>query len=606
MKVLIRKWIVHDFQTAIHHPAAQYCDHVHESWRTNEGLLCYSFKQHVVLLVPWIFLYRPPIRCPSEKIRYTNPPRSAENHVNDTARHGYLNLFHLWMQRNEPTPTDTLSADPNAPLNSPKIPMSSFESTMRQRYTQSSDMPLREHDDSGSILIMKAAFPSHLNSPQRTHQKSHSTSTNTIVEMDTHLVNKECRRKLIVLGVDLTHQAPKFQFIFIATCFFACSLLYGYLQELISVKLANRQLALFLASLQFLGYSIWSYVLFSHQYQQQMKNKILNMDAEIDVAPPQRWKKNMFRNSFNGSMIYHSKIPIRIYLYLSILRAVDLSMTNLAMGYLNYPAKTLMKSSRVAFTMLFAAIFWGKRYRLYDFVIVVFMVLGLGLFLHADSTTSVVFNPIGIVMLTISLLCDGAVINISERLMNRYDVGQDEFIFRSYSIACLAIAIAAALEGDLSKGFRFLTVPGTWDEVERSLNYNRLESNILDGNMSSPSTWNVVNKICVITLFSTMGFLSSSCSSAITKEFGALTTSITSTARKATTLFLSFALFGNVCTFEHIMGIILFICGLIAKSLRASSHNMDHARRYISLKESSNDFHSNSSNSLTTNDVDIV
>merc|ERR1711862_589566 len=74
------------------------------------------------------------------------------------------------------------------------------------------------------------------------------------------------------------------------------------------------------------------------------------------------------------------------------------------------------------------------------------------------------------------------------------------------------------------------------------------------------------------------GFLGSSCSAAITKSFGALTISITSTARKATTIFLSFALFPNECTLEHISGIILFITSLVFNSLRASkkSHHGNH------------------------------
>jgi hypothetical protein len=71
-------------------------------------------------------------------------------------------------------------------------------------------------------------------------------------------------------------------------------------------------------------------------------------------------------------------------------------------------------------------------------------------------------------------------------------------------------------------------------------------------------------------LFSSTGFLGSSCSAFITKEFGALAMSITSTARKATTLFLSFALFNNVCTVEHLGGIFLFITALVGKSIRAS------------------------------------
>eukprot|EP00970_Alexandrium_tamarense_P006670 scaffold1163_cov193-Alexandrium_tamarense.AAC.2 len=89
-------------------------------------------------------------------------------------------------------------------------------------------------------------------------------------------------------------------------------------------------------------------------------------------------------------------------------------------------------------------------------------------------------------------------------------------------------------------------------------------------------TWSASSKLFTLILFSATGFLSSSCSAAITKSFGALTMSITSTARKATTIFLSFALFPNECTLEHIGGIILFIGSLIAKSLRASRKSQHH------------------------------
>ena len=40
-----------------------------------------------------------------------------------------------------------------------------------------------------------------------------------------------------------------------------------------------------------------------------------------------------------------STVPMDLYVGLSVLRAIDLGMTNLAMQYVNYPAKTLMKST---------------------------------------------------------------------------------------------------------------------------------------------------------------------------------------------------------------------------------------------------------------------
>ena len=115
-----------------------------------------------------------------------------------------------------------------------------------------------------------------------------------------------------------------------------------------------------------------------------------------------------------------------MYLGLSLLRAIDLAMTNLAMQYINYPAKTLMKSSRVVFTMLFGILIQRKRYHTADYLIVLCMVGGLVLFMHADANSSAVFHHTGVIMLVISLVCDGAISNVSETIMKRYGVGQDE------------------------------------------------------------------------------------------------------------------------------------------------------------------------------------
>lgn len=369
---------------------------------------------------------------------------------------------------------------------------------------------------------------------------------------------KESKNKFVVFGWDMSAYTRRSQFLISAGGTFGFSLLYGYLQELISVDLCHRKLGLFLAAAQFLGYTILSYFF-------RNLDKTSNTDGASSSRPRRiiSWKLRRGRSSSNDKADATSRnetVPLEVYFGLSILRAIDLGMTNLAMQYVNYPAKTLLKSTRVVFTMLFGILVSKKRYGTADFAIVGLMVAGLGMFMHADMHTSAVFQPLGIIMLTISLLCDGAISNMSESIMNRYEVGQDEFIFRLYSVALFFVSIAAAYKGDLRDGLAYLTQPGTLKEMEEGLT----------------PTWSASSKLFTLILFSATGFLSSSCSAAITKSFGALTMSITSTARKATTIFLSFALFPNECTLEHIGGIILFIGSLIAKSLRASRKSQHH------------------------------
>lgn len=153
------------------------------------------------------------------------------------------------------------------------------------------------------------------------------------------------------------------------------------------------------------------------------------------------------------------------------------------------------------------------------------------------------------------MICDGAITNMSEKIMTQYGVGQDEFIFRMYSIALVAIVGAAAAKGDLTAGMLWILQPGTYEEQ-------------LNNVPVSDRAWSSGGKICALLLFSSMGFFGSSCAAAITKNFGALAMSITSTARKATTLFLSFLIFDNECTVQHVFGILIFMASLTAKSVR--------------------------------------
>ncbi|CAB9513187.1 Adenosine 3'-phospho 5'-phosphosulfate transporter 2 [Seminavis robusta] len=332
---------------------------------------------------------------------------------------------------------------------------------------------------------------------------------------------------VVVLGMDISHLSGPYQFCVCAAGVFGFNLSFGYLQEFVSVEICNRNLGLFLAMIQFAGYTALSY---------GMRTLVNHREA----------KAARVKHS-------HPKVPVHMYIGLGVLSAIDMAMTNMAMHYINYPAKTLMKSSRVVFTMIFGVLMAGKRYRLVDYLVVLCMVAGLAIFMQADATSNAIFEPLGVIMLTISLLCDGATNIMSETIMKNYGVGQDELIFRMYSLALIAVTATAMFFGDLRIGMLWLSRPGTYDEWTAGVAEEEI-------------TWDVVGKVTMIVLFSSMGFFGSSCSAAITKNFGALTMSMTSTVRRAATLFISFFLFDNECTYEHIFGVVVFITALTTKS----------------------------------------
>lgn len=210
-----------------------------------------------------------------------------------------------------------------------------------------------------------------------------STSTVVTSASDIEFFEDLVSDPVLVLGVDISHLSRSTQFVVCASGVFFFSLLYGYLQELLSVQLCSRQLGLFLATFQFTGYTLLSFILRTFVYQEHKQRKLTPKSSNISSG------------NYSGKLT----VPFQLYLGLSLLRAVDLGMTNLAMQYINYPAKTLMKSSRVVFTMIFGVFITKKSYKCMDYFVVLCMVLGLAIFMHADANSSAVFQPIGVMML---------------------------------------------------------------------------------------------------------------------------------------------------------------------------------------------------------------
>lgn len=211
---------------------------------------------------------------------------------------------------------------------------------------------------------------------------------------------REESQELILFGIDFSHLPSNIQLMIAAFGVLFFNMLYGYLQELIQIEIAGRCFAFFLGSCQFLGYAFWSWVLAKlrarrirlresrHYYGDQYIHVSSKEYTSLPTAAPV--------DSISSRV---GRAPLLTYLGLSIIRAIDLGLTNLSMKYLNYPAKTLIKSSRVVFTMMMGLVIGRKKYKKSDYIMVVMLVTGLAMFLHADMTTNAVFHPIGVFML---------------------------------------------------------------------------------------------------------------------------------------------------------------------------------------------------------------
>ncbi len=241
------------------------------------------------------------------------------------------------------------------------------------------------------------------------------------------------------------------------------------------------------------------------------------------------------------------RIPLGYYILLATLQATMQGLTNLSMRWLNYPAKMLFKSSRVIPTMMVGMLYMKKRYQIKDYVVVALLSLGLVFFMQADVKVSPSFHPLGIIFICMALAVDAAIVNLQEFTLRKYDASHDELIFYSYGLGSFILLFYCLVSMELYEGVLFLHEKG------------------------AKAT------LCLV-VFCSCGYFGVTCVAALTKKFGALASTMTTTARKALTLFLSFFIFPKPATGMHVFGGILFVLGLAVKAVPTGSSGSSSSR----------------------------
>jgi solute carrier family 35 (adenosine 3'-phospho 5'-phosphosulfate transporter), member B3 len=117
---------------------------------------------------------------------------------------------------------------------------------------------------------------------------------------------------------------------------------------------------------------------------------------------------------------------LRLQVYAAVAALVLMAMycTNLALHEVPYSIKIVVKSCRVLPTMLLSVILQGTRYSFQQIGAALVLILGLGLFLAADSAVGEPgshrgFVSVGLLMLIVSLLLDAIAANVEEKYFFR-------------------------------------------------------------------------------------------------------------------------------------------------------------------------------------------
>ncbi|KAI8545218.1 hypothetical protein RHMOL_Rhmol07G0024100 [Rhododendron molle] len=177
-----------------------------------------------------------------------------------------------------------------------------------------------------------------------------------------------------------------------------------------------------------------------------------------------------------------------------------------------------------------------RKYPPHDYVSALLLVAGLILFTLADAQTSPNFSSIGVFMVSGALLMDGFLGNLQEAIFTMNpETTQMEMLF------CTTLV-----------GMPFLIPPmlvtGEFFEAWASCSQHLYVYGVLI--FEAMATF--VGQVSVLSLIAI---------------FGAATTTMVTTARKAVTLLLSYLIFTKPLTEQHVTGLLLMSMGILMKLL---------------------------------------
>ncbi|XP_041986764.1 adenosine 3'-phospho 5'-phosphosulfate transporter 2 [Aricia agestis] len=225
------------------------------------------------------------------------------------------------------------------------------------------------------------------------------------------------RTEANILCLDISPYSQLVQFTCCSAFLFVCYLAYGYFLELIFSGSEVKPVSLYITLVQFIITACLSYI------------------------------ESLIRLSTKR------KVPLRTYAILAALTLGTMSFSNLALSYLNYPTQLIFKSCKLIPVMIGSIIILGKRYNFLDYSAAIIMCIGLTMFTLADSKTSPNFDFVGVIVISLALLCDAIIGNVQEKAMKQFQASNNEVVFYSYAIACIYLIVITAFSGILTDGF---------------------------------------------------------------------------------------------------------------------------------------------------------
>jgi adenosine 3'-phospho 5'-phosphosulfate transporter B3 len=224
---------------------------------------------------------------------------------------------------------------------------------------------------------------------------------------------------------------------------------------------------------------------------------------------------------------WERKAPLKSYPLLTACLFASSSLSNLSLGYINFPTKVVFRSCKLVPTMIIATVVNKRVFASYEYVCALSICAGLVLFALADyALDPLKYSPVGLALVSGRVVADAILPNAQERL---FAAGSSRLEVTVYSnlFSLVGMTIITLGNGTLFPFLRLISIDST-----------------------------LASYFAVYTVLS---YVSISCYMTLVKRFGGVAAVVLTTARKAMTLALSFLLFPKGFSWMYVHGSLLVL-----------------------------------------------
>lgn len=210
---------------------------------------------------------------------------------------------------------------------------------------------------------------------------------------------------------------------------------------------------------------------------------------------------------------------------------------NMALRWITYPTQVIAKSSKPIPVMLLGVLLAHKRYTVQKYFFVLMIVVGVIMFIYKDgkSKDGDSNNHIGLILIGISLLSDGVLGAIEDRMRAATKPSTFNFMFSINMYSAIFLVIGTIATGEIVHFYEFAS---KYPDV-----YLKIGAAALVGSMG---------QIFIFMMIS---------------EFGPLPCSIVTTTRKFFTVLISVIFMGNPLTTQQQIATAVVFAALFADAL---------------------------------------